>query len=37
MLNFNYIFIPKEVTVLNNTMRPTQRLNDPNYDPNYHG
>jgi hypothetical protein len=34
MLNFNYIFIPKEVTVLNNTMGQPNGLNDTNYDPN---
>jgi hypothetical protein len=34
MLNFNYIFIPKEVTVLNNTMGQPNGLNDTTYDPN---
>jgi hypothetical protein len=33
MLNFNYLFIPKEVTVLNNTMGQPGGLNDTNYDP----
>jgi hypothetical protein len=33
MLNFNYIFIPKEVTVLNNTMGQPNGLNDTTYDP----
>ena len=33
MLNFNNIFIPKEVTVLNNTMGQPGGLNDTNYDP----
>jgi hypothetical protein len=34
MLNFNNLFIPKEVTVLNNTMGQPGGLNDTTYDPN---
>lgn len=32
-INFNYVFIPKEVTVLNNTLGQPNNLNDTSYQP----
>ncbi len=32
-INFNYVFIPKEVTVLNNTLGQPNNLNDTGYQP----
>jgi hypothetical protein len=33
MLDFNYLFIPKDITVLNNSNGQPNHLNDTNYDP----
>jgi hypothetical protein len=32
-VNFNYVFIPKEVTILNNTLGQPNQLNDTGYQP----